>query len=296
MRAWLLAAVAAHACAAEAAAGAAVTASGRNWRVSIDSIECRAAGSVVSIGTRIDYVGPMGPVEAPVSQLLDAKRKAHVPRSLVWRRGSKSLADWLSAGGLSHLQTESVAEVELRFHVGEASGDLQLEFGDIPAFALTRKRSGGCEGLLKLEQVRAPRVSRQARGASAHRVRVYRNSYSCTHEGSLRTTEAQYPPYLPRQLLLFGRGYLPNARQIQLPMGSAPAQPYLYAGPDELGAIEDAARRAIVHDFPQLSGSKHFAFNWGAQKATSGNEMYAVGLYELLACPPPGTLARRRTF
>ena len=292
MRAWLLAAVAAHACAAEAAA----VASGRNWRLSIDSIECEAAGSIVSIGTRIDYLGPKGPVEAPVSQLLDGKGKAHAPRSLVWRRGSKSLANWLSAGGLSNLQTESVAEVELKFHVGEANGELQLEFGDIRAFPLTRKRSGGCEGLLKLDQVRAPRVSRRAHSASAQPVRVYRNSYLCTQEGGLRTTEAPYPPYLPRQLLLFGRGYLPNARQIQLPMGSAPAQPYLYSGPDDLTVIEDAARRAIVADFPQLAGAKHFAFNWGAQKATSGNELYAVGLYELLACPPPGTLVPRRTF
>jgi hypothetical protein len=285
MKAWLLAAIAAaHACGADAAA----VATGRNWRLSIDSLECQAAASVVSIGARIDYLGPKGPVEAPVSQLLDGKGTAHPPRSLVWRRGSKPLADWLSAGGLNNLQSESVAEVELKFHVGEASGDLHLEFGDIRAFALTRKRNGGCEGLLKLDQLRAPRVSRPAQaGRRAQPVRVYRNSYACTQEGGLRTSEAQYPPYLPRQLLLFGRGYLPNARQIQLPMGSAPAQPYLYSGPDELAAIEDAARRASLGDFPQLTGPKHFAFNWGAQKAPSGNELYAVGLYELLACPHP---------
>ena len=108
MKAWLLAAIAAaHACGADAAA----VASGRNWRLSIDSMECQAAASVVSIGARIDYLGPKGPVEAPVSQLLDGKGKAHAPRSLVWRRGSKALADWLSAGGLSNLQSESVAEV-----------------------------------------------------------------------------------------------------------------------------------------------------------------------------------------
>lgn len=296
MRAWLLAAVAAHACMVEAAAGVAVTASGRNWRLSIDSMECSAAESVVSIGTRIDYLGAKGPVEAPLSQLLDGKGKVHPPRSLVWRRGSRPLADWLAAGGLSNLQNEAVAEVELKFHVGEADGDLQLEFGDIRAFPLTRKRSRGCDGLLKLDQVRAPRVPRPARGAGAQSVRVYRSSYLCTQRGASRTTEAPYPPYLPRQLLLFGRGYLPNARRIQLPMGSAPAQPYLYSGPDELTAIEDAARRAIMADFPQLAGAKHFAFNWGAQKAMSGNEMYAVGLYELLACPPPGTLAARRRF
>lgn len=293
MKAWLLAAVAAaHACGADAAA----VASGRNWRLSIDSMECQAAAAVVSIGARIDYLGPKGPVEAPLSQLLDGKGKAHAPRSLVWRRGSKALADWLSAGGLSNLQSESVAEVELKFHVGEASGDLHLEFGDIRAFALTRKRSGGCEGLLKLDQVQPPRVSRAARAPGSKPARVYRNSYPCTHAGSLRTIEAQYPPYLPRQLLLFGRGYLPNARQIQLPMGVAPAQPYLYSGPDELAAVEDAARRASVADFAQVTAPKHFAFNWGAQKAPSGNELYAVGLYELLACPPSGTVAPRRTF
>lgn len=283
MKAWLLAAIAvAHAGGVEAA-----VATGRNWRLTIESIECQSAGSVMSIGARIDYLGPKGPVEAPLSQLLDGKGKAHPPRSLVWRRGSKALAQWLSAGGLSNLQSESVAEVELKFHVGEASGDLQLEFGDIRAFAMTRKRSGGCEGLLKLDHVQAPRVSRTARAPGPNAARVYRNSHPCRHAGSLRTIEAQYPPYLPRQLLVFGRGYLPNARQIQLPMGSAPAQPYLYSGPDELGAIEDAARRASVGDFPQFTGPKHFAVNWGAQKAPSGNELYAVGLYDLLACPHP---------
>jgi hypothetical protein len=293
MKAWLLAAIAAaHACGADAA----VVAAGRNWRLSVDRIECQSAGSVISVGTRIDYLGPKGPVEAPVSQLLDGKGKAHPPRSLVWRRGSKALAEWLSAGGLSNLQSEALAEVELKFRVGEASGDLQLEFGDIRAFALTRKRRGGCEGLLKLDQVQAPRVSRPAPGASAKPLHVYRSSYPCTHEGSLRSTEAQYPPYLPRQLLLFGRGYLPSARQIRLPMGSAAAQPYMYSGPDELAAIEDAARRAILADFPSFTGARHFAFNWGSQRAGSGNELYSVGLYELLACPPPGTLVPRRTF
>jgi hypothetical protein len=295
MKAWLLAAVAAaHAGGIEAAA--ATTATGRNWRLAIESIECQSAGSVMSIGARIDYLGPKGPVEAPVSQLLDGQGKAHPPRSLVWRRGSKPLADWLSAGGLSNLQAESIAEVQLRFDVGEASGDLQLEFGDIRGFALTRKRSGGCEGLLKLDRLQPPRVSRPARGPGAEPLRVYRNSYPCTQEGSLRTIEAQYPPYLPRQLLVFGRGYLPNARQIQLPMGSAPAQPYRYSGPDELAPVEDAARRVVAADFSQFSAGKHFLFNWGSQTSQSGNELHSVGLYEVLACPPPGTLVPRKTF
>lgn len=284
MKAWLLAAItAAHACGVDATA----IASGRNWRLAIDSIDCEAAASLVTVGVRIDYLGPKGPVEAPVSQLVDAKGKAHLPRSLVWRRGSKPLAAWLSAGGLSNLQSESVAEVQLRFDVRDARGDLQLEFGDLRPFALTRKRTAGCAGLLKPEQVRAPRAMRAARADGAKPgMRVYRNRYLCMQApGTPRTMEASYPPYLPRQLLLFGRGYLPNARQIALPMGTAPAQPYLYSGLDELNAVEDAARRAISADFPQYAGGAHFAFNWGVQKAASGNEMYSVGIYAIGACP-----------
>jgi hypothetical protein len=281
MKAWLLAAMTlAYACGADAAA----IASGRNWRLAIDSIECEAAASRVTVGMRIDYLGPKGPVEAPVSQLVDAKGKAHLPRSLVWRRGSKPLAAWLSAGGLSNLQSEAVAEVQLKFDVRDASGDLALEFGDVRAFALTRKRTAGCAGLLRPEQLRAPRAA--PREGAKPGMRVYRSSYVCTQaSGTPRTMEASYPPYLPRQLLLFGRGYLPNARQIALPMGKAPAQPYLYSGLDELNAVEDAARRAISADFPQYAGGAHFAFNWGVQKAASGNEMYSVGLYARGPCP-----------
>lgn len=284
MRGWLLAAMTvAHASGADAAA----IASGRNWRLAIDSIECEPAASLVTLGMRIDYLGPKGPVEAPLSQLVDGNGKPHLPRSLVWRRGSKPLAAWMSAGGLSNLQSESVAEVQLKFDVRDARGDLQLEFGDLRPLALTRKRTAGCAGLLKPEQVRAPRAMRLARADGAKPgMRVYRNSYPCTQvSGTRRTMDASYPPHLPRQLLLFGRGYLPNARQIELPMGQAPAQPYLYSGRDELNAVEDAARRAIGADFPQYAGGAHFAFNWGVQKAASGNEMYSVGLYALGPCP-----------
>ena len=281
MKAWLLAAIAAaHAVGAEAGAVAA----GRNWRLSIDSVECQSSEAVLSIRTRIDYLGPKGPVEAPLSQLVDANGKRHLPRSLVWRRGSKPLAAWLSAGGLSNLQSESVAEVELKFDLRDAQGDLQLEFGDIRALALTRKKGPGCEGLLRPEQLRAPRAA--PRAGTKPGMRVYRNRYLCTQaSGAPRTIEASYPPYLPRQLLLFGRGYLPNARQIELPMGKAPAQPYFYSGLDELNAVEDAARSALSADFPQYAGGAHFAFNWGVQKAASGNEMYSVGIYALGPCP-----------
>jgi hypothetical protein len=281
MKAWLLAAMTlAHACSADAAA----TASGRNWRLAIDSIACEPAASLVTLGMRIDYLGPKGPVEAPLSQLVDGNGKPHLPRSLVWQRGSKPLAAWLSAGGLSNLQSESVAEVELKFDVRDAQGDLQLEFGDLPAFALTRKRTTGCEGLLRPAQLRGPRAA--SREIAKPGMRVYRNSYVCRQaSGTPRTREASYPPYLPRQLLLFGRGYLPNAREIELPMGKAPAQPYFYSGLDQLNAVEDAARRTISADFPQYTGGAHFAFNWGAQKAASGNEMYSIGIYAIGACP-----------
>ncbi len=283
MKGSLLAAVTLlHACGADAAA----IASGRNWRLSIDSVECEAAASLLTIGMRIDYLGPKGPVEAPVSQLVDGNAKPHLPRSLVWRRGSRPLAEWLSAGGLSNLQSESVAEVQLKFDLREASADLQLEFGDIGALRLTRKRSAACAGLLQPEQIRAPRATRAARvDGPRPDLRVYRNAYPCRAQGSSRTAEGEYPPYLPKQLLLFGRGYLPNARQIELPMGKAPAQPYAYAGLDELKAVEDAARRAIGADFPQYAGGgTHFAFNWGVQRAASGNEMYSIGIYALAPC------------
>ena len=80
MKAWLLAAMTlAYACAADAA----TIASGRNWRLAIDSIECEPAAPLLTVGMRIDYLGPKGPVEAPLSQLVDADGKPHLPRSLV---------------------------------------------------------------------------------------------------------------------------------------------------------------------------------------------------------------------
>jgi hypothetical protein len=66
----------------------------------------------------------------------------------------------------------------------------------------------------------------------------------------------------------------------------APAQPYAFAGADDLAAVDDAARRALAADFPDYPiGDKYFAFNWGVQKAQSGNEAYSVGIYELRPCP-----------
>ena len=257
---------------------AATTASGRNWRLAIDSLECEAP--VITVGTRITYLGPKGPVEAPVSRLVDGAGKAVLPKSLVWKRGSKQYAEWLSRGGLSNVSSEEIGEFQLRFEVSGAGGELKLEFGDIRAFALTRGGKGACGGLLKPEDIQAPRISKPGNAKVAER--FYRGRYPCAGGG---TVEAGYPPYLPKQLLVFGRGYLPSAREIELPMGRAAAQAYAYAGPDDLKSVENAARRALGADFPELGKSGRFAFDWGLQKGASGNEVHSIGIYELRACP-----------
>ena len=270
-----------------AAEGTAATGSGKHWRLYIDSIACDARGSLVTLGTRIDYVGPKGVVEAPVAQLVDGAGRAHPPKSLVWRSGGKALAELLSVGGLKNLQADHASGIELRFDLRGAEGELQLEFGDIRALAITRKRAKGCAGLLKPGEVRVPPAPRPAGAApAASGQRVYRGSYPCLGpSGAVQIVKAEHPPYLPRQLLVFGRGYLPGARQVDLPMGRAPAQSYAFSGAVDVMAVEAAGRRAVAADFPQYAGAKHFAFNWGAQRAASGNEAYSIGAYELRACP-----------
>jgi hypothetical protein len=251
-------------------------------------VECEAAGSLLVLGLQIDYRGPRGLVEAPLSQLVDGAGRTHAPKSLVWKSGSKQLAQWLAAGGIANLQAETRGALQLKFELRATSGELKLEFGDIAAFALTRKASAlACERLLKPGEIRAPRVARAARveGTKAD-LRVYRAAYPClSASGAPATTEAQHPPYLPRQLLVFGRGYLPNVREIALPMGRAPAQSYAYVGVDEVKAVEQAARRTAAADFPQYGSAKHFAFDWGVQRSASDNELYSFGLYELRVCP-----------
>jgi len=257
-----------------AACAAAVTASGRNWRMVIDSLACEP-GPVVVVGARLQYRGPQGPVEAPLVRLADDKGTRYAAKSLLWKRGDKAIAAWLVGGGLANLKAQEVGELQFRFPAQGAGGTLSLEFGDIAAFALTRK--GAC---LSTNEVRAPRAVRAAGKAS--KFAVHRARYPCLPSG---TVAAEYPPYLPRQLLLFGRGYLPSAREIALPMGVAPAQPYAFAGADDLAAVDDAARRALAADFPDYPiGDKYFAFNWGVQKAQSGNEAYSIGIYELRPC------------
>lgn len=262
-------------------AALAAPASGRHWQVAIDDIECERAAGLLAIGMRIRYLGPAGPVEAPVSQLAGAQGRRYLPKSLVWRDGSRELAQWLPAGGVSLLRQGAEVDVLIRFDVGGATGPLRLEFGDISAFAVTGK--AGCEDALHPGRIRAPGkpLSRAARAS----FRVYRAIYPCLGPGGkVRTIEADHPPHLPRQLLVLGRGYLPSAREVDLPMGKAPAQSYAYAGADDLDAVDEAARRAVAADFPRYSGGGYFAFNWGVQKTGSGNEAYSVGLYELRRC------------
>jgi hypothetical protein len=281
---------------AELHAGAAAVASGRHWRISLDSLQCEPAGSVLVIGVQVSYLGPKGPVEAPVSELIDGEGRQIPPKSLVWKDGVKQLARWLPAGGLANVQTERIGDVQLKFDVRDATGELNFAFGDIKAFPLTRKTTKSvCANLLKLDQLQVPHLPPRPAGAETPKVRVYRESYPCvTPQGSRRTLEVNQPPYLPRQLLVFGRGHLPSVRQVELPMGKALAQSYFYAGADELNPVEDAARHAIAGDFPQYSAAlvesnsaaakKYFAFNWGTQKSPIGNELYSVGIYEVRPC------------
>ena len=260
-------------------ARAASTAAGRNWRISIDNLTCQAG--VLTLGTRIHYLGPKGPVESPVIQLVDAKGARHAPKSLVWVQGSKPVAEWLSAGGLTLLQSEDLATVQIRFEPREATGELKLEFGDISAFALTDSRSA----CMKVSQLKSPARPPRKQEAKPE-LRVYRVLYPCrSKSGTSVVTDAQIVPYLPAQLLVFGHGYLPNAREIALPMGTAPAQSYAFSGLDDRKAIEALARRIAAADFPQYGAARYFAYDWGVQRSASGNELQSVGIYELRTCP-----------
>jgi hypothetical protein len=246
-------------------AASAADASGRNWRIAVQSLECQGNGLLV-MAARVHYRGPDGAVEAPIVQVVDASGNAYRP-----------LGPWFPGGGLRNLRAGDLGVVQFRFPVHTASGALELEFGDIRALTVSRN---ACKALLKPHELKAPRAARPA--PAQGELRVYRERYPCA---PARTVTAEHPPYLPLQLVVLGRGYLPNARTIDLPMGRAPAQSYAYAGVDDLKAIEDAARRALRADFPQYRAPRHFAFNWGVQRSHSGNELFAIAVYELRPCP-----------
>jgi hypothetical protein len=275
-------------------AAATVNANGRHWRIGIESLQCDAAGSL-AIGTRIDYTGPKGAVEAPVHELVDGAGTQIRPKSLVWKGGDKQVVRWLPVGGIAQVKADHVATLEFKFDVKAAKGDLRFAFGDIQAIALTKSGAlGACERLLKLAELQAPRFLSRA-VQEEPKLRVYREAHPClTPQKTLRTVESNQPKYLPVQMLLFGRGFLPAARQVDLPEGKVPAQSYAYTGADELVPVENAARRAIAADFPAyrsdlvMSGDptprKLYAFNWGDQKSATGQKLYPVGIYEVRAC------------
>jgi hypothetical protein len=270
----------------------AASVAGRHWDVRIDRLACEAERSLIAVGMRIRYQGPAGLAEAPVSRLVDGNGQSQVPRSMVWKGGGKPLAAWLAAGGIRTATSGEASEMELRFAVRDAPGLLKLEFGDLPAVALTRADAGAskdaCARLLNAGKIVAPSRARAKTAAGGtSMVRVYRAAYPClpARGGAPRIVEAPYPPYLPEQLLVFGRGYLPSLREVELPMGRAPAQTYVYAGQDDLDPFEAQARRAVLEDFPG-HGARHFAFNWGIQDAAQGNKIYSIGLYALKPCAP----------
>jgi hypothetical protein len=280
-------------------AAAATAGAGRHWEIAIESLGCEPAGQIVTVGARIRYLGSRGVVEAPLVRIVDGGGKAHPPRGVVWTGGGKELVAWLAAGGMTNVQSAYAGTLQFKFALADLAPDLRLEFGDVPAIALTRAGAAGkggfCGGLLDPARIQVARRPPPARAeGTARPIHVYRDGYPClpAGTGAPRRVEAASPPYLPELLLVFGRGFLPNAREIALPMGTVPAQSYAYAGPDQLEGFEEAARRALRADFPALAAGlapaagrpTAFAFNWGLQRAASGNELQSIGLYRLRPC------------
>src|SRR5688500_17367402 len=74
----------------------------RNWRIAIEDLACDGVG-VMTLGAKIRYLGAKAPVESPVVRLVDAGGRPRVPRSLVWKGGSKTLAALLASGGVRAL-------------------------------------------------------------------------------------------------------------------------------------------------------------------------------------------------
>ena len=147
-------------CAADA--GAAATASGRNWRLAIESLECEGA-------RRARHEDPLPRAEragrVAGNPAGGREGRQHPPRA--WCGGRRQPADRRLArrgAGWPTCSSEDVGEVQLKFELPEASGALQLRVRRHRGFALTRKGSRTvCEGLLKPERIRTPRQVRPTR-------------------------------------------------------------------------------------------------------------------------------------
>lgn len=276
--------------------GHARTATGRHWQGTVEALACAADPVRVTVDLRLRHAGAAGLAEVPVVQLVDAQGRIHLPRALAWSSGSKALAAWLTAGGVRQVPAGEEARLQWRFDVPDDAAGLRLEVGDAPALEVTAARAGGlCARILKPQDLKAEASARPPLPPKPDpALRIHRLAYPClpAKGGPVRKIDAQFPPYLPEQLIVLGRGFVPNARVIDLPMGKAPARGYPYAGPDDIGGYEDAARRAIAADFPKARAqmlpddkARLFAFNWGQQSSASGNPLYAIGLYALRPCP-----------
>lgn len=277
--------------------GHARTATGRHWQGTVEALACAEDPARLTLDLRLRHVGGAGLAEVPVVQLVDANGGVHLPKALAWVAGSKALAAWLAAGGVRQVPAGEEARVQWRFDVPGNADGLRLEVGDAPGLAITIARAGGglCTRVAKVHEMKAEAAAKAPLPPRADpALRIHRLAYPCLPGGGgpARKIDAPFPPYLPEQLVVLGRGYLPNARAIDLPMGKAPARGYAYAGPDELGGYEDAARRAIAGDFPKVRAqlvpeekARLFAFNWGQQTSASGNPLHAIGIYALRPCP-----------
>ena len=232
-----------------------------------------------------------------MSQLVDGKgKRASCRSSLVWkqrqqaarrlalrrrpeqpavrgrRRGRSSSFD-VARGARRRCSSSSATSARLRSRARErrvrtgCSSPTQLQ---APRVARSRpKRAGRKSDLRVLSQARIPACRRRRR---RHRRR------------------RRYPPYLPRQLLVFGRGYLPNARRDRSCRWAQRAGAVLCAMPARTSSrrVRGAPRaRGGARRFPAATRKRrHFAFNWGVQKAArAATSSYSVGLYDLRACP-----------
>ena len=100
-------------------------ASGRNWRIAVQSLQCQGNGLLV-MGARVHHRGPDGAVEAPTSR--SSMRRA----TLIVRSEMKP------GGGVEPPGKPVTSASCTRFPVHSASGALELEFGDIRAFTVSR--------------------------------------------------------------------------------------------------------------------------------------------------------------